>query len=66
VRAYVIRSGCRFRTADGQVKVAGDVIELDDDVAQVHTEKLELVEPAPAEPDATEASPEGPPAEGAP
>jgi hypothetical protein len=52
----VIRSGCRFRTADGQVKVAGDVIELDDDVAQMHAEKLELVESAPTEPDT-----EGPP-----
>jgi hypothetical protein len=56
VRAYLIRSGCRFRTADGQVKVAGDVIELDDDVAQVHADKLEAVEPAPAEHDT-----EGPP-----
>jgi hypothetical protein len=61
VRAYLIRSGCRFRTADGQVKVAGDVIELDDDVAQVHAEKLEPVEPASAEPDTAEASPEGAP-----
>jgi len=56
VRAYLIRSGCRFRTADGQVKVTGDVIELDDDVAQLHAEKLEPAEPAPAEPDT-----EGPP-----
>jgi len=60
VRAYLIRSGCRFRTADGQVKSAGDVIELDDDVAQVHADKLEPVEPATAEPGA-EATPEGPP-----
>lgn len=58
MRAYLIRSGCRFRTADGQVKSAGDVIELDDDVAQVHADKLEPVQ---AEPDTPEASPEGQP-----
>ena len=61
MRAYLIRSGCRFRTADGQVKVTGDVIELDDDVAQVHAEKLEQVEPASAEPALAEPQAEGPP-----
>lgn len=60
MRAYLIRSGCRFRTADGQVKGAGDVIELDDDVAQVHADKLEPVQAEP-DPAPEEASPEGPP-----
>ena len=62
MRAYVIRSGCRFRTADGQVKSAGEVIELDDDVAQVHADKLEPVaDPTPEEATPEEATPEGPP-----
>ena len=61
MRPYRIRSGCRFRIADGQVRGEGDVIELDDAVAAMHADKAEPVEPAPAEPDAGEASPEGPP-----
>jgi hypothetical protein len=39
--AYRIRSGGRFRLADGTLKTVGDVIELDDDVAQMHVDKLE-------------------------
>lgn len=47
-RPYLIRSGCSFRLADGSLKTAGDLIDLDDDVARDHADKLEPVQaPAP-------------------
>jgi hypothetical protein len=54
-RAYRIRSGCSFRLADGSLKTAGEPIDLDDDVARDHADKLEPVQaPAPG----PEAAPE--------
>jgi hypothetical protein len=47
--AYRIRSGYRFRLPDGALKTAGDVIELDDDVAQMHVDKLEPVAEEPVQ-----------------
>ena len=41
--AYIIRSGCSFRLADGSLASGGATIELEDDVAQAHAEKLQPV-----------------------
>jgi hypothetical protein len=56
-RAYTIRSGCSFRRDNGSLATGGDTIELEDDVATAHAEKIEPVadEPqaeAPADPPA--------------
>lgn len=48
-RAYIIRSGCSFVQPDGSKLTGGDTIELDDDVAKLHADK---VDPAPVDPDA--------------
>jgi hypothetical protein len=42
-RSYTIRSGCSFRRDDGSLATGGDTIELEDDVASAHAEKLEPV-----------------------
>jgi hypothetical protein len=47
--AHRIRSGCRFRLPDGTLRTEGDVIELDDDVAQAHADKLEAVPEEPVQ-----------------
>jgi hypothetical protein len=46
-RKYIIRSGCSFRLDDGSLATGGEVIELEDDVATAHADK---VEPVPVEP----------------
>jgi len=57
-RPYTIRSGCSFRLADGSLATGGDTIELEDDVAQAHAEKLEPVKAeAPAVATETQAFP---------
>jgi hypothetical protein len=43
-KKYKIRDGFTFRGDDGQTAGGGDMIELDDDVAELHAHKLELVE----------------------
>jgi hypothetical protein len=56
-RAYIIRSGCSFRCDNGSLATGGDTIELEDDVASAHAEKLapvadqaEVQADAPADP----------------
>jgi hypothetical protein len=44
---YRIRAGAAFVRADGSRATGGQLIELDDDVAQAHADKLE---PVPVEP----------------
>lgn len=44
MRKYLIRTGCTFVEPDGTRKTGGDVIELEDDVATSHPDKLD---PAP-------------------
>lgn len=41
---YTIRAGFSFVCANNEVKVGGDTIELEDDVAANHAHKLELVD----------------------
>lgn len=48
-RLYTIRTGCAFRQADGSKLTGGQQIELEDDVARDHAEKLEPL-PADGEP----------------
>ena len=38
---YMIRNGFTFVEHDGKVKVGGDIVELEDDVAAQHLHKLE-------------------------
>lgn len=45
-KKYTIRAGFTFRGDDGEVAGGGDIVELEDDVAQLHAHKLELVEDA--------------------
>ena len=45
---YTIRSGCSFLQADGSRLDGGAEIELEDDVARAHADKIELVQ-APAQ-----------------
>lgn len=40
---YTIRSGCSFKQPDGTTLAAGDEIELPDDVANSHADKLDLL-----------------------
>lgn len=49
---YKIKGGHSFRDADGSVKTGGQFIELDDDTAETHDDKLdgEGVESLPEEP----------------
>lgn len=42
MRAYVIRPGYTFLGDQGAVLAGGDRIELDDDVARQHADKLDL------------------------
>jgi hypothetical protein len=55
-RPYTIRSGAAFLLPDGTSRGAGAVIELDDDVAREHRDKLDpvpaLLVPPPAPPEA--------------
>jgi hypothetical protein len=46
MQTRTIRGGCSFRMPDGSLKTGGDQIELEDDVAQAHADKLE---PLPAD-----------------
>ena len=41
-RTYLIRGGASFLLGDGSVKTGGDTIELEDDVARIHADKIEL------------------------
>lgn len=41
-KIYKIRDGFSFVMGDGTVKAGGETIELEDDVAQNHSHKLEL------------------------
>jgi hypothetical protein len=41
---YRIRAGAAFVRADGSRATGGQLIELDDDVAQAHADKVELVQ----------------------
>ncbi len=43
MRTYTIRTGCSFRLHDGTLRTGGQEIELEDDVAQAHADKIELV-----------------------
>lgn len=43
-KTYKIRDGFSFVMPDQSVKVGGDTIDLDDDIAANHAHKLELVE----------------------
>lgn len=45
MNTYTITGGS-FRLDDGTVKQAGDTIELEDDVAQLHTHNLQPHAPA--------------------
>jgi hypothetical protein len=63
-RSYTIRSGCSFRRDDGSLATGGESIELEDDVAAAHAEKVEpVVAVPPEEPGEGEAEPAEPPAE---
>jgi hypothetical protein len=52
LKTYRIRSGCSFRLDDTTVRTGGETIELEDDVAASHADKIEPVEQAPADPPA--------------
>jgi hypothetical protein len=49
LRTYTIRTGCSFRLHDGTLRTGGEEIDLEDDVAQIHADKIDLLaeEPAP-------------------
>jgi hypothetical protein len=40
-RKYLIRAGCAFTLGGGLVATGGEEIELEDDVAATHADKLE-------------------------
>lgn len=42
---YTIRPGHSFREADGSVKSGGQTIELGEDIAELHADKVDLVDP---------------------
>jgi hypothetical protein len=44
MKTYLITNGS-FRMPDGSLKHTGETIELDDDVAQLHAEQLQVAEP---------------------
>jgi hypothetical protein len=53
LKTYRIRTGCSFRLDDTTVRTGGEIIELEDDVAASHADKIEPVaEEAPANPPA--------------
>lgn len=60
---YRIRAGVAFVHADGSRATGGQLIELDDDVAQAHADKLEPVQ-APALTDEPAAEPAPKPGRG--
>ena len=60
---YRIRAGATFVHPDGSRATGGQLIELDDDVAQAHAEKLEPVQ-APALPDEPAPEPAAKPGRG--
>jgi hypothetical protein len=41
---FKIRSGCSFRVDADMVKNGGDMIELDEDIAQLHSDKIEALD----------------------
>ena len=47
---YRIRPGHSFRDSDGSTKSGGDLIELGEDIAQLHADKVEPAESAPLAP----------------
>lgn len=50
---YKIKGGCSFRDSDGSIKTGGEFIELDDETAELHKDKLDgkgLEDPAAPEP----------------
>ena len=48
---YRIRQGQSLRDSDGTIKTGGDAIELPDDMADLHRDKVEPLTPSPqAEP----------------
>lgn len=46
MKAYRITAGARFLLSDGRVAGEGDTVELEDDVAAQHRDKIEPVPPA--------------------
>lgn len=46
---YRINPGYSFRDVDGSIKAGGETIELSDDVAEAHAEKVTLCEDGPTE-----------------
>lgn len=46
MKTYKIRSGCSFRVSDTKVKQGGELIDLEDDVAATHADKIEPVDDA--------------------
>jgi hypothetical protein len=60
-RTYTIRPGFSFRLSDTDIRAGGDTIELEDDVAALHREKLDAepaAAPAPAAPVIADYAPE--------
>lgn len=47
MKTYTIRTGASFRVSDTRLLTGGETVELEDDVAAAHADKLE---PLPAEP----------------
>lgn len=50
MRTYTIRTGCSFRLHDGTLRTGGQEIDLEDDVAQAHADKIDpqaMPDPAP-------------------
>lgn len=56
MKTYTIRSGATFRVSDTQVLQGGEQIDLADDVAAAHADKLEPVAPEAAAEAAPQAS----------
>lgn len=48
MKTYLIKPGFAFRVSDTDVRHGGELIELADDVAKSHKEKIELVDDAEA------------------
>ena len=46
---YIIQPGHSFVDSDGTVKTGGQVIELSDDVARTHADKVSAFDGAPAQ-----------------
>ncbi len=43
MKTYEIKAGFSFLVSPGKVLASGELIELEDDVAKLHSEKIELV-----------------------